>query len=296
MEQAQVNEIASLIHQPLPQGKSGIASMLSTDRIMGQQEKAETSTVKAGWSGVGYGKELAKDYIKGMQVGASTWKNGILYLVQHGTDKHREEAMKAASDIADTEKDETIGQSLKKRISESRRIFKYASVSFDDCVKLLQGKGTWHAKVTSCPTVSTKGRKKGQGAGKSTTPTPQADASPTVLAGAYNATPALPTESGKAEPEVLAKPAASAPIAEAMKQAEQTDKNVPKHITVKSAAEIVRELKDLTQQSKIVVLDAILFQLSEQKEDKALALAAKQAMVAFDKYSMAKIEASSKAA
>lgn len=150
------------------------ASNLDADKIAKAQDKAEAGKAAAGMSYEGYGKTMASDYLKALGGAAETWQTGIVWLLKHANDKQREEAMTAARKIANDYADETAAQNLKKRISEAMRVFKAATVKgHAKIIALFDGKGSWHQKVAKLPTASAAGRKKGEGAGKTTQSTAQ---------------------------------------------------------------------------------------------------------------------------
>jgi hypothetical protein len=112
---------------------------------------------------------MAKAYLIAVGEATGTWQDGILFLLKSANDKQRAEAMTAATKVAADYDDETASSNLKKRISEARRVFKAADTKgTPDVIKLFEGKGSWHQKVAKLPKASTKGRKKNQGAGKTT--------------------------------------------------------------------------------------------------------------------------------
>jgi len=108
----------------------------------------------------GYGREMAQDYLTTLGIGATTWQDRILNLVKTASDKDRQKALSAAVVVAKTCKDEVAAQSLKKRITEARRVFKAASVKgHAKVLKLLEGAGSWHQKISKMPKQSNAGRK-----------------------------------------------------------------------------------------------------------------------------------------
>ncbi len=152
------------------EGKAGggVQSALSPERIIGQQSKAESTNAKADRSFEAEGKAMAKEYLSSLGTAAGTWQQHCLNLLKTANDAQCERAMKAATEVAEAEADETAQQSLKKRISEARRLFKAAfaakelvkdgkkvsnpmAIGHSAAVKLMEGKGTWHKKIASLP-------------------------------------------------------------------------------------------------------------------------------------------------
>lgn len=272
-------------------GKS-VKGALDAERIQGQQSKADTTAATAGFSAHAFGTAMAKDFYESNVRGMNTWNRDILKLVQECKDTDRETAMQAIIQFAKSNEekgDTTVIASLKKRVSEARRIFAYAMEDYDKCVKLLKGKGTWHEKVSSTPTRGKAGRPAGQGAGKTTAPqtmpnipVPSADMPDPEKT-------ALDILSGKAENGGIGKGQAAQPqtsIAEAMKQAEATDSNIPQKpgASMLKLSDITKAISGLSVSDTCKVLDNILFFLSLQKQDEVVAGMAKQMLEIKDKH------------
>ena len=122
--------------------------------------------VKAPMSMIGYGRTLAEDYLTSLGNAAMSWQSGILYLLKSCTDAQRNDAMDGAMKAAKNRKvgilaDDIAVTSLKKRISEARRVFKAAQgKGTAKVIKAFEGKGSWHQKVTKLPKASNAGRPK----------------------------------------------------------------------------------------------------------------------------------------
>jgi hypothetical protein len=149
-------------------GSGGVQSSLSPERIVGQQGKAEAKNAKAEKSYEAEGKSIAKDYLKSLGDAAATWQAHIVSLLKTANSAQCERAMKGATEVAEAEADETAAASLKKRISEARRLFKAAfapkelvkdgkkvpndkSLGHAAAVKMMEAKGSWHQKIAKLP-------------------------------------------------------------------------------------------------------------------------------------------------
>lgn len=169
MKSSTIALAVSGLFSPEQQQRSAGASNLDPSKIEKGQSRAESGKAQAGYSYEGHGKQMASDYLKALGGAAETWQQGVVWLLKHASDKQREEAMTAARKIANDYADETAAQNLKKRISEAMRVFKAATVKgHAKVIALFEGKGSWHQKVAKLPTASSKGRKKNNGAGKTT--------------------------------------------------------------------------------------------------------------------------------
>lgn len=224
MKQTQSNSNKPAKKSAMAAIASGVASGLSEQRIMGQQDKAEASKASAGFSATGFGKAMASDYLESLTKPAGTFARDILILVKQHKDTDRAEALKAASDYAKEykEQDETAALNLLKRITEARRVFKHALVDYSATVAILENKGTWAAKVKQFP-KSAAGRKAGM----------------TV------------TGNGEASKEAQAQ-------ADAMKAAESG--KTTRHVSMK--AEIIGAIETLSPADMLDVIDRLLFKLS----------------------------------
>lgn len=141
-------------------------SSLNPDRIVSQQSRAEAKKAKAGRSMTAFGKRMAQDFLKAVKGGSKTWQQDILTLLTTANDKQQAEAMGAASKVAEAEQDETAAQTLKKRISEARRVFKAAKDAYEATLAIWKGDGSIHDKLSKLPKQGNAGRPKGTGAGK----------------------------------------------------------------------------------------------------------------------------------
>jgi hypothetical protein len=251
---------------------SGPSSNLNPGRLDKQAEHAATQQAKAGFSGEAYGKGMAKAYLIAVGEATGTWQDGILFLLKSANDKQRAEAMTAATKVAADYDDETASSNLKKRISEARRVFKAADTKgTPDVIKLFEGKGSWHQKIAKLPKASTKGRKKNQGAGK-TTKADQRTALVKVIG--EEAVKALPKKTIDNVVSFVEKAQAKAA------REAKADKVAVKHgkSDVAGAVDLIRAMSFDDARK---VLDVCLFHLS-QSPNVHVAVAAKAAMAAFD--------------
>lgn len=108
-----------------------------------------------------YGQGMAKAYLQGVAGATSTWQLGIIKLLKTANNAQQELAMKGCIEVAAAEEDETAQTSLKKRVSEARRIFKAALLDFKGTLATMEGKGGWHQKVSKMAKVTKGGRPKG---------------------------------------------------------------------------------------------------------------------------------------
>ena len=117
--------------------------------------------VKAPMSMMGYGQLLGEDYLSSLGKATTTWQQGIVFLLKSCSDIQRNDAMDGAMKVAKACKDETSSSSLKKRISEARRVFKAAQGKGSvKVIKAFEGTGSWHQKVTALPKAGKAGRPK----------------------------------------------------------------------------------------------------------------------------------------
>jgi len=263
-----------------------VPGALSASRIMGQQERADTNAASAGFSAEAYGREMAKSFLDAMAKASGTWSDGVIYLLKTCNNKQQENAMLAASAVAKETKDDVAVASIGKRISEARRIFKAALADYKGTLDVMTGKGTWHAKITSLPKATSdgRGRKAGQGAGKSTKPAESAIAP--VSQGA-NAPAPVVVEGGRKDT-----PVSEGKMAEAMAQAEATQANVPQRIVSGLSVEEVRKaIGTWNKEQKLQLLDVLLFSMSTQKDDVQLVSLAKACMKMKDGYDNAVLKA-----
>ena len=109
----------------------------------------------------GYGKSLGEDYLNTLGNATMTWQQGIVYLLKSCSDIQRNDAMDGAMKVAKACTDEISRQSLKKRISEARRVFKAARITGTaKVIKAFEGKGSWHQKIAALPKTGKAGRPK----------------------------------------------------------------------------------------------------------------------------------------
>lgn len=109
----------------------------------------------------GLGKNKAKEYIEGLAQAGSTWQHFITDLVLSANDKQREQAMNGAMVYCKGIKGNDFAASaLRKRVSESRRIFKAAKADYAATVKIMKGAGAWFKKVQAMPKATKQGAKK----------------------------------------------------------------------------------------------------------------------------------------
>lgn len=151
-----------LIKQALPK----LAKAVKKDKTIKLPEKMAGAPslkgkVAAPVAMIGYGKTIATDYINALGKAESTWQDSIIHLLKTATDIQRNDAMEGAMEVAKACEDEVASQSLKKRISEARRVFKAATVKgHKKTLALFEGKGSWHQKVAKLPVTGKAGRHK----------------------------------------------------------------------------------------------------------------------------------------
>ncbi len=256
-------------------------SALSPEKVAKGQEKAEANNATAGFSPEGYGKQMAEGYLSAFGKASQTWQDGVIHLLKTCNDVQQEKAMAAALKIADDSTDEGASGNLKKRISEARRVFRASREDYTATLKHMEGKGTWHAKVASLPKASTKGRKAGQGAGKSTARKidPKMIETEVRKVIGKDATPAQVAKVIDMTSRI-AKKAEENAKADAEAVAEAKAKTGTKHAKP-DLGMVVGEVKMMSPADCRKVIDVALFSLS-QCPDKALAAAAKDAMKVFD--------------
>lgn len=211
-----------------------------------------------------YGQGIAKAYL--MQVGNATvtWQLGIIKLCKTANNVQQELAMKGCIEVAAAYGDEGAVISLKKRVSESRRVFKALLANHKGTLAIMEGKGSWAAKVNSLPK------------GKTGRPTSTPEVTGTRAS----------SEEGA---EVAAKQGANV-IAE-LKKGSKKVQSVPVGVAVAA-------IKMQSPENLLICVDTIAFQLANLPEKTHLLMRdlGKQIQKARDVQDKAQVQGESKAA
>lgn len=221
-----------------------------------KQSKADADKGTAGFSPQAYGKQMARDYLQSIEQGTLNWTTSVIWLLKSANDKARANAMLAATHVRKACEDVTAGQSLAKRISDTRRVFAAAKVNWQATLTRMEDKGGWHTKVASLPKVAATGRKKGTGRGKSTVKD---------LAAAIGAKLGIgdkPTKEQKEQVTVLADFVQKKQKAAAAEAKKQADSDRQENIAKPDLGIIVGEIKGMNVQQLRTVLDVTLHHLA----------------------------------
>lgn len=98
-----------------------------------------------------YGAGMAKAYLSIVSGATGTWQLGIIKLCKTANNVQQELAMKGCIEVAAAESDEGAVISLKKRVSESRRVFKALLADHKGTMAIMEGKGSWPTKIAKLP-------------------------------------------------------------------------------------------------------------------------------------------------
>lgn len=128
-----------------------VAGRALSSKNIGKAAAAAKEAAKQAMNFGEYGQGIAKAYL--MQVGNATvtWQLGIVKLCKTANNVQQELAMKGCIEVAAAYGDEGAVVSLKKRVSESRRVFKALLADHKGTLAVMEGKGSWAAKVNSLP-------------------------------------------------------------------------------------------------------------------------------------------------
>lgn len=244
-------------------GKGSPQSALSPERMEASQRAAENANAKAGFSAEGYGKSMAEKYLANLGAAAGTWQEGVIHLLKTTNDTQQEKAMSAALKVAAEEKDGAAEKNLRKRISEARRIFKASRNDFTATLKIMEGAGSWHQKVAQMPKAATTGRKKDNGAGKSSAVKIDAKAISAKVQSIVGKDAPKATVTKLAE-YVAAQSGAAVKAAVKAAELPKAGKDGAKHGRPDVGA-IVGEIKKLSFTDLRTVCDVVLFQMSLAK-------------------------------
>lgn len=258
MKRKTQSALADSVAAALAAGNAGIVNA-STDATGTKQGKADANKGTAAFSPQAFGKQMAREYLASIEQGTVNWTSSVVWLLRHCNDKARDNAMLAATHVRKACEDVTAGQSLAKRIADTRRVFAFAKKDWKATCELMEGKGGWHGKIASLPKVATTGRKKGQGKGKSSVK----DLSKAIAAKLGIGD--KPNKEQKAQVTALAdfvQKKAKAAAAEAKKQAES---DAGERIAKPDMGIIIGEIKGMNADQLRTVLDVTLHHLTLAK-------------------------------